>query len=450
MRRSHSGFGSWGGIRAATDELKAGAASHGSSTDDAGPAPEKGGLDAVMPSRNCPTRNERLHVLQPGRHHSFRVAPTFARIYALIRDTVLGFDWSWSTDRAILVFHWLFTLKLLVINGLGLIRPDAIDVVMFALSASAVASLLLNSRLMNAVFLTAVTFLKLWMTFPFSINHLFLEFYVALLLLVLNTRWGNGEDDYSIITKLFLSVWWIAAIQKLVNGRFLNGESFMVAWDTDNRSDLGDALENVRAMAPNIDAWHLFVGLAIIIFLTELLLPLGITFNPQKRFLWYGMFLMQFGVWQATGELSFALSGFALSFLGLTGPNVPLRCCSPVPKAILIVLILWPFLHMGLASVYGFSPWRLGGWGMYSTPHFLSEYRLEFNAGEQRSYSFREIPWPTDQYRDHKKDCDLCIEFNSSRALERLEEAFRNTLAAKYRADAEVIRARKTKGRQND
>lgn len=34
----------------------------------------------------------------------------------------------------------------------------------------------------------------------------------------------------------------------------------------------------------------------------------------------------------------------------------------------LIVLTLWPAVHIWLVSSYGVSAWKLGGWGMYSVP----------------------------------------------------------------------------------
>ena len=368
----------------------------------------------------------------------------------------------------ILIFHWLFTLKitfsdLYVGIWLGYPRFDLDHGPSLVLSIFAVLSLLWHTvnywpvrnvgtewkpglfqgLRLNALCLTAITLLDLLTTFPFSINHCFLQFYVSLLLLISNIRPDEGENNYAVISKLYLSVWPIAAIQKLVNGRFLNGESFMVAWrNPDNRSDLGDALEVIRGLLPQIEVQHLFIGLAVIVFLSELLLPLYIIFKPDKRYLWFGMAAMQVGVWQSTGEESFAWMGLTLCFLGLTGPNVSLRECSAVPRKIFIVLMIWPFLHMGLANIYGFSPWRLGGWGMYSTPHFNREYKVVFKVGDE-SFRFREIPFPDDRIASLKRDCRLCIEFNSDRALERLREAFQDVVASEYHADAEVIRVRR-------
>lgn len=35
---------------------------------------------------------------------------------------------------------------------------------------------------------------------------------------------------------------------------------------------------------------------------------------------------------------------------------------------LLVLLVLWPGVHLLLSKQLGFSPWRFGGWGMYATP----------------------------------------------------------------------------------
>jgi hypothetical protein len=37
--------------------------------------------------------------------------------------------------------------------------------------------------------------------------------------------------------------------------------------------------------------------------------------------------------------------------------------------AVLTFVLLWPPVHMMISRPLGFSPWKLAGWGMYSTPH---------------------------------------------------------------------------------
>lgn len=36
----------------------------------------------------------------------------------------------------------------------------------------------------------------------------------------------------------------------------------------------------------------------------------------------------------------------------------------------LLLLAIWPVVHLALAWRYDLSSWKLGGWGMYATPRF--------------------------------------------------------------------------------
>ncbi|MFT3765951.1 MAG: hypothetical protein QM820_10605 [Minicystis sp.] len=38
-------------------------------------------------------------------------------------------------------------------------------------------------------------------------------------------------------------------------------------------------------------------------------------------------------------------------------------------RALTALLLAWPPVHMALTEAHGISPWRLGGYGMYSVPH---------------------------------------------------------------------------------
>ena len=39
-------------------------------------------------------------------------------------------------------------------------------------------------------------------------------------------------------------------------------------------------------------------------------------------------------------------------------------------KVGLVAFALWPVVQWGLASSYGVSPWKLGGWAMFTAPQF--------------------------------------------------------------------------------
>lgn len=47
-----------------------------------------------------------------------------------------------------------------------------------------------------------------------------------------------------------------------------------------------------------------------------------------------------------------------------------LRTKTRIVHAALLALALWPLVHLALVARYDLSPWKLGGWGMYTTPRF--------------------------------------------------------------------------------
>jgi hypothetical protein len=47
-----------------------------------------------------------------------------------------------------------------------------------------------------------------------------------------------------------------------------------------------------------------------------------------------------------------------------------IRWKARIVHAALLVLALWPIVHIALAWRYDISTWKLAGWGMYSTPRF--------------------------------------------------------------------------------
>ena len=41
-----------------------------------------------------------------------------------------------------------------------------------------------------------------------------------------------------------------------------------------------------------------------------------------------------------------------------------------IVHGVLLALTAWPLVHIGLVWRYDLSPWKLAGWGMYTTPRF--------------------------------------------------------------------------------
>ena len=47
-----------------------------------------------------------------------------------------------------------------------------------------------------------------------------------------------------------------------------------------------------------------------------------------------------------------------------------------IVQALLVVLALWPMLHIVLVERYDLNAWKLAGWGMYSAPQFPARVQL--------------------------------------------------------------------------
>jgi len=50
--------------------------------------------------------------------------------------------------------------------------------------------------------------------------------------------------------------------------------------------------------------------------------------------------------------------------------TLSLKTKTRIVHAALVVLALWPLAHLALVARYDLSPWKLAGWGMYTTPRF--------------------------------------------------------------------------------
>ena len=57
----------------------------------------------------------------------------------------------------------------------------------------------------------------------------------------------------------------------------------------------------------------------------------------------------------------------------------------------LVLLALWPAAQMALVASYDLNAWKLGAWGMYSTPQFVPEIYVDvLTPDEAGRYPFRD------------------------------------------------------------
>ncbi len=66
---------------------------------------------------------------------------------------------------------------------------------------------------------------------------------------------------------------------------------------------------------------------------------------------------------------------------------------------VFVATLVWPLVHMYVIRAYDISPWRLFGWGMYSTPHALrfSSIRFVFVADPSQTVLAQVLPELTDK-----------------------------------------------------
>ena len=58
----------------------------------------------------------------------------------------------------------------------------------------------------------------------------------------------------------------------------------------------------------------------------------------------------------------------------------------------LLVLAVWPAVHIGLVLRYDVNPWKLAGWGMYSAPQLPAYVRVSaLTPDEVGLYELRTI-----------------------------------------------------------
>jgi hypothetical protein len=67
-------------------------------------------------------------------------------------------------------------------------------------------------------------------------------------------------------------------------------------------------------------------------------------------------------------------------------------------NGLLVVMTIWPLVHIGLVFAYDVSPWKLAGWGMYSAPR-MDSYGMEIYGGPAGTPSLEQITAPSEPLR---------------------------------------------------
>lgn len=217
--------------------------------------------------------------------------------------------------------------------------------------------------------LVALQLHAVWTTFPYTVNHAFFELWVLLALLLFR------DGAVGIVRWLFLFVLFWAGVEKLGQGRYLDGELYV--WSALRADDaLGDWLRSVLAtlgtpllgqgggLQPGV---VVLIGMSWATVAAELALPGLLAAQRTRRagvLATVGFLLLVDG---STHERSFVVTSLLCTALFLPGVDAP--DVRGTARGFLAPVAGWAPVHLVASRVLGFSAWRLFGWGMYATPH---------------------------------------------------------------------------------
>jgi hypothetical protein len=210
-----------------------------------------------------------------------------------------------------------------------------------------------------------------------AINHSFLE---LLLLVILYSLWDRPAVLTAVLQVTLVSVWAYSVLQKLYHGEFSDGAFFyalMLRWPWVVR--LAPMVFVRRCAPPRIEGYATAVDpcclraarrLSYAVLAGELVVPMvSLAFSGSATAV-AAMTLLALPVGLITRELSFMATNLLVAplFLIPFDARALLQVAtSPVVVTILVWLVVWPPVHAVLARSFGFSSWRLFGWGMYAT-----------------------------------------------------------------------------------
>jgi hypothetical protein len=103
------------------------------------------------------------------------------------------------------------------------------------------------------------------------------------------------------------------------------------------------------------------------------------------------------------------------------------RAKGRVLAAALCALTLWPAVHIYLVKRYDLSPWKLGGWGMYSSPRFAM-LGMEVYGRGRAAPAWTKLADPSAELRDSATE--FLERYRWLRRLSRPDRVVRGAMAA--------------------
>jgi hypothetical protein len=228
-----------------------------------------------------------------------------------------------------------------------------------------------------------------WREFPSTGNHAYLE--VALCALGATLRVEDDADRALYLRGvrwLVLVVFFWSGVQKLAHGYWTHGEYLAFSLDTAGFRPVlawlvdADELRRLAAFDGQVgdgpyttSSWRL-LAVSNGTWIVETLLPAFLVWRRTRIAAALAGLALLAGIEIGAREVFFGLI-FANAIVTFLPATVQPRLVAPV-AATLVVLTLsrlafvavWPLAQMALVAHYDVSPWKLGGWGMYSTPRF--------------------------------------------------------------------------------
>ncbi len=198
-------------------------------------------------------------------------------------------------------------------------------------------------------------------SWPFTINHTWLEFMIVALLLLEPTT-NQEEERFSTINMmkiLMASVWFYAGVHKILHGYYVNGEFFGLE-ALGGTSTLGRNLRlmiqffetlfgntvelipfqcctNATLSVPHRDVMFL-LGLSWSTIAMELLLPFTLFFRRTRELGVFAIIVCQIMIGIFSGEIDFAFTAVAIFFLFL--PRVA-WLTHPALAALFLAVCIW-------------------------------------------------------------------------------------------------------------
>lgn len=252
------------------------------------------------------------------------------------------------------------------------IETDPAYVLAYAIALLVVRAIGLDAALLVAIVLRASAIVGDRVVL--ASNHACLELYVAVVCLQLN---HDPAALASVLQVIGVAVWVLAAYQKLYHREYLNGIYYYLSMHGEEWR-LGRWTSFVQEV-PEIDGDHGALDaralkfcrtFALMVLLGESVPPLlGFSLNGTP---WGVLCLLAVAlpVGLSSKETNFMITNILLAavlLLPFQGSAFVAGMRDPVVAVVTALCVVWPVFHASLSRMLRVTPWKLAGWGMYSS-----------------------------------------------------------------------------------